>query len=81
MKARELAALLDVSESMVSRLLSGDRRPSIEIMIKVKERFPFWDVDMQATAVTLGKYGHVLRTCMSGAVEAGLDDQSNHAVE
>lgn len=64
MNARELAANLQVSEATVSRLLSNDRRPSVDLMTRVKEVFPFWSLDDQAVALGAGVYGGILKACM-----------------
>lgn len=64
MNARELAAELDVSEATISRLISGERRPSVEMMMKMKGRFPFWTLDDQAKALGAGKYGEILQACL-----------------
>lgn len=64
MKNRELADALGVHESTVSRLLSGDRNPGIEVMSRIKERFG-WSLDDQWAA--LGEedtYAEALRSYM-----------------
>lgn len=64
MKGAELAEVLGISEATVSRLLSGDRRPSVDLMVKIKDVFPGWSLDDQAIALETGEYGAVLRNAM-----------------
>lgn len=63
MIARELASKLGVSEAMVSYLLSGDRRPSLEVMDKIKTEFD-WPIDDQWTEIKGGTYHHTLKALM-----------------
>ena len=44
---------LGISESMVSRIRSGDRQPSTELMVKIREVYQ-WDVTYQAIACVQG---------------------------
>lgn len=73
MNARELASRLDVSESMVSRLLSGERRPSADLMIRISSILPHCTLNRQAGALRTDAYGELLKE--------GLDKRSRRAVE
>lgn len=64
MNSRQLAVRLEVSEATVSRLLSNDRRPSVDLMMKVAEVFPRFTVNMQVQALAIGQYGGLLKTAM-----------------
>lgn len=46
---------LGISHSMVSRIRSGDRTPSLTVMLKMHEEWD-WPLPEQALARTLGKY-------------------------
>ena len=46
---------LDISHSMVSRIRSGDRTPSLGVMLKMHEDWG-WPLEEQALARALGKY-------------------------
>lgn len=46
---------LGISHSMVSRIRSGDRRPSLEVMLKMHEEWD-WPLDVQAFSWTMGSY-------------------------
>lgn len=72
MTARELAAKLGVSEAMVSYLLSDDRRPSLRVMLRIKDEFG-WNVDEQATALEAGRYGELLAVWMRQPTEQPCD--------
>lgn len=63
MIARELAIALDCAESTVSRLLSGDRRPSVETMQDLKLVLN-WSMDSQADALERGDYPAQLKVKM-----------------
>lgn len=65
MNARELAIQLEVSEATISRLLSGERRPSVDVMVAIRDRFPQWGLDSQAEALKMGMYGPILRGWMA----------------
>ncbi len=47
MLASELAKTLGVSEATVSRIASGDRRPSIDLMMKIRTVLR-WSIEDQA---------------------------------
>lgn len=55
MNARELAGLTALSEATISRLASGDRRPSVETMGKVRGVLG-WSMDEQADSLAAGTY-------------------------
>lgn len=55
MNGAELAAVLGVTASTISRLRSGDRNPSIELMRKI-ESLLGWSVGEQASLVALDEY-------------------------
>lgn len=61
-----MARVLQVSEATVSRLVSGDRQPSLELMIKIRSTLR-WKLDAQADALQSGSYGEVLAGKMSKA--------------
>lgn len=65
MYARELAYYLGVSESTVSRLLSGDRKPSLDMIINIR-RVLEWSVEDQAWTIERhpDSYGDRLRIKM-----------------
>ncbi len=46
---------LGISHSMVSRIRSGDRRPSLEVMLKMHEEWE-WPLEAQALSWSLGRY-------------------------
>lgn len=46
---------LGISHSMVSRIRSGDRHPSLPVMLKMHEEWD-WELPAQALARSLGKY-------------------------
>ncbi len=60
MNQTELATDLEVSESTVSRLVSGERQPSLSMIMKIEKRFPFWTLKEQVRAMEVGKYGEIL---------------------
>lgn len=69
MQAVDLAYYLGVSESTVSRLLSGTRRPSLDLIIKIRGVLE-WSVEDQAWTLErhdLTVYGARLRTKMEAA--------------
>lgn len=47
---------LGVSHSMISRIRSGDREPSIHLMMRIRDVLD-WDITSQATAIGEGDYG------------------------
>lgn len=50
MRASELAVELDVSEATVSRIASGQRRPSMDLILKIRTVLR-WSVESQADAL------------------------------
>lgn len=50
MTGAEAAERLGVSESTISRIRSGERRPSLDLMIGIAALFS-WSMDEQATAI------------------------------
>jgi transcriptional regulator with XRE-family HTH domain len=66
MNARELARALKVSEATVSRLASGHRQPSLDLMVRIKDVLK-WKLDPQADALRAGTYGEVLTAKMGKA--------------
>lgn len=65
MKARKLSQLLGVSESTVSRLLSGDRGPSLQLMWRMESCIK-WPIVKQSEALKVGPvaYGQSLEKVM-----------------
>lgn len=63
MNGKQLAVRLGVAESTVSRLLSGDRRPSVDLMSKIRDVLAF-SLDEQGLALDLDCYGQTLRDRM-----------------
>lgn len=55
MTGREMSKALGVSEATVSRLASGERKPSTDLMVKVKEVLG-WSISQQALAVVDHSY-------------------------
>ncbi len=65
-KASELASALDRSEATVSRLLSGERKPSLETMRDIKLVLG-WPIDQQAEALEADIYPIELKKRMEHA--------------
>lgn len=63
MKASEAADLLGVSEATVSRICSGERRPSIDLMFKIRAVL-VWSVEAQVDSVRVGTYAQEFRQKM-----------------
>lgn len=63
MNARELAILIRRSESTTSRLISGERRPSVSTMIRMRDALG-WSIDEQAKSLDEGRYSSELKTRM-----------------
>lgn len=59
MLAAELARRMDRSESTVSRLLRGSRKPSIQTMKSIEEQLG-WPVASQIRALDRGSFRHEL---------------------
>ena len=53
MNQADMAKVLDVSEATVSRLCSGERRPSLDLMIKIRDELA-WPLDNQADVLNVG---------------------------
>lgn len=56
MNQRELAGITQVSEATISRLISGQRRPGLLLMSKIKQALG-WSSDAQLQALEAGTYG------------------------
>lgn len=58
MSGADLATKLEVSAATISRIRSGDRRPSLDLILRIKDVLD-WPVDEQATALaeSTSKYG------------------------
>lgn len=61
MNGRELSRALDVSEATISRLIHGDRRPSLDLMLKI-DGVLRWSLNSQADFLRESPvaYGHEL---------------------
>jgi transcriptional regulator with XRE-family HTH domain len=58
MNLTELAEALDVSLATVSRISSGDRRPSLDLMYKIEDVL-IWPFEAQADEIRCGTYAQV----------------------
>lgn len=63
MIAAQFAVALGYTDGMVSRLLSGERRPTLDTMLAVRQ-LTGWSVENQADALTCGSYAWKLRMHM-----------------
>lgn len=63
MKASEAADLLDVSEATISRICSGERRPSLDLMFKIRQVL-VWSVADQLDEIQCGNYAQVFKQKM-----------------
>lgn len=61
-----MAQALGVSEATVSRLASGNREPSVALMVKIRQ-VTKWKVDAQADALQAGNFGQVFSEKMAKA--------------
>lgn len=52
---QRIADDLGVTHSAISRIRSGDRRPSLEVMLKIMDIYG-WSLEVQALAWTMGQY-------------------------
>jgi len=52
---QRVADALNISDSMVSRIRSGDRRPSIAVMLVIADVFG-WSAERQMVAWSIGQY-------------------------
>lgn len=66
MKQAEFAEKIGWSESTISRVISGDRRPSLDLMLSMKVQFA-WSMDSQADCVRAGVYGTKLKERIDAA--------------
>lgn len=53
---QKVAEDLGITHSMVSRIRSGDREPSLSLMMQIAQLFG-WSLDSQATAISNDRYG------------------------
>lgn len=51
----EMAEALDVSEATISRIASGERRPSLDLMIEIR-RVLRWSIEDQAEEIRCETY-------------------------
>lgn len=70
MQQSEVARRAGVAVATVSRLLSGDRQPSFDMMVRIEEAIG-WPVEQQANARKFGNYGNKL----DEAIRRAADDQ------
>lgn len=63
MTGAELAEALGVSEATVSRIGSGERRPSMDLMLKIRDVL-HWSVERQADAIRCETYAADFKTWM-----------------
>lgn len=72
MIASELATAARISQATVSRLLSGDRGPSIRMMGRIRDVLS-WPAEEQVRAIEKGQYAEQLneRLRMTQLQEAG----------
>lgn len=71
MNARELSQVLEVSEATVSRLGSGHRKPSTELMMQIADKLK-WPIGHQAQAMRDGQYPDTFRQVMECGSYAAL---------
>lgn len=62
MNQAQMATLLGVSDTTVSRICSGERRPSIDLILRIRTTLG-WSMDSQADALreSTTRYGHEFR--------------------
>lgn len=60
----QLARMIDVDHSMVSRIESGDRRPSIDLLYQIADalEIPMTDLALAVCDVDPGEYREAIRT-------------------
>lgn len=63
MNQTQLADLLALSASAVSRLCSGERRPSLDLMFIIHDRLA-WPIEDQINEIRCGSYASMLRQKM-----------------
>jgi len=63
-----VAELLGISESGVSRLRSGGRKPSIPMMQKVEQAFD-WSIQGQSAAYARGKWHEAFEAVLDATAE------------
>lgn len=66
MIAADFARLVEKSDATVSRLLAGERRPSIELVVVIANKIG-WPVEEQVRSIYNGTYGWDLETKMEAA--------------
>jgi len=66
MLARELATATEASEATISRLLSGDRKPSLDLMLRIRA-VTDWALEDQADCLQIGMYAGRLKEKMESA--------------
>lgn len=64
MNGRQIADALGVSEATISRLKDGERRPSLALMNRIKERAQ-WPLEDQVIALERGEFGRQLTERMT----------------
>lgn len=60
----QIAKDLNITHSMVSRVRSGDRTPSLETMLTIHEVFK-WGLEQQALARAMGRYATEFETALA----------------
>lgn len=58
---QQVATDLGITHSAVSRIRSGERRPSLDLLIRIADVFG-WSVDDQAYSLSYGNYAADLET-------------------
>lgn len=75
MNKTEAAEALSISLSQVSRLCSGDRRPSLELMADIEREF-LWNTSAQLAAIQDGTYGDTFEDKIERRPARGQDVDS-----
>lgn len=63
MNQPEAAEALGCSMSTVSRIVSGDRTPSVDLMKEIRRVFS-WGLEAQVEAIDSGEYAELFKTKM-----------------
>ena len=71
MYARELALATDASEATISRLLSGERKPSLDLMLRIRA-VTDWALEDQADCLQMGLYSGRLKEKMESVDAPGV---------